>query len=145
MAQQVIGNYQILEGIASGGQGSVFRAFDSRTNQIVAVKVLHSLLTMDSSYLERFHREARIAASINHPNVVRIFEVGEDSGQHFIAMEFLPESLARVIEMSDSLPIDSAARFAIQIAEGLAAAHKLGVVHRYVKPQNVLIGPLRPR
>ncbi len=141
MEQQVIGNYQILEEIASGGQGSVFRAFDSRTNQIVAGKVLHSILTTDGSYIERFHREARIAASINHPNVVRIFEVGEDNGRHFIAMEFLPESLGRVIEISGSLPIDSAARFSIQIAEGLAAAHSLGVVHRDVKPQNVLIGP----
>lgn len=141
MQQGSIGRYQILEEIASGSQGLVYRAFDPQTNQIIALKVLHSALTSDRTYLERFHREARIAASIKHSNVVRIFEVGEDNGQHFISMEFVPENLARVIESSGPLPIESAARFTIQIAQGLDAAHRLGIVHRDVKPQNVLIGP----
>ena len=141
MQRGSIGRYQILEEIASGSQGLVYRAFDPQTNQIIALKVLHSSLTSDRTYLERFHREARIAASINNPNVVRIFEVGEDNGQHFISMEFVPENLARIIESSGLLPIERAARFAIQIAQGLDAAHRRGIVHRDVKPQNVLIGP----
>ena len=137
--QQQIGRYQVLEEIAAGGQGAVYRAFDLDTRQIVALKVLHSSLTGDNTFLERFHREARITASIDHPNVVKIFEVGEDSGRHFISMEFLPESLGRVLERSGGLSSESAAVFAIQIANGLSAAHRLGVVHRDVKPPNVLI------
>ena len=88
---QQIGRYQVLDEIAAGGQGAVYRAFDLDTRQIVALKVLHPSLTGDTTFLERFHREARITSSIDHPNVVRIFEVGEDGGQHFISMEFLPE------------------------------------------------------
>ena len=77
MAQQRIGRYQVLEDIASGGQGSVHRAFDPETGQIVALKVLHPHLGGDSAFLERVHREAQLAASIEHPNVIRIFEVGQ--------------------------------------------------------------------
>ena len=139
--QQRIGRYQVLEEIASGGQGSVYRVFDPDTGQIVALKVLHPSLAGDRSYIERFHREARLAASINHPNVVRIFEVGEDNGRHFMSLEFLPESLARIVESGGALPVDRAAEFGAQIADGLAAAHALGIVHRDIKPQNVLIGP----
>ncbi|MFQ6026215.1 MAG: serine/threonine-protein kinase [Dehalococcoidia bacterium] len=140
MEQPPIGRYQVLEEIASGGQGSVYRAFDPQSGQIVALKVLHPGLTADANYLERFRREARMAASIDHPNVVRVFEVGEAGGQHFIAMEFLPESLARIVETAGPLPVQRAVQFGLQIAEGLAAAHELGIVHRDVKPQNVLIG-----
>ena len=136
-----IGRYQILDEIASGGQGTVYRAFDPDSGQIVALKVLHPSLSGDRSYIERFRREASLAASIDHPNVVRIFEVGQDGDRHFMALEFLPESLARVIESGGQMRTDGAARFGVQIAEGLAAAHALGIVHRDVKPQNVLIGP----
>ena len=138
--EQRIGRYQILDEIASGGQGTVYRAFDPESSQVVAVKVLHPTLSQDRNYIERFRREASLAASIDHPNVVRIFEVGRDGDQHFMALEFLPESLARVIESGGQMRIDGAARFGVQIAEGLAAAHALGIVHRDVKPQNVLIG-----
>jgi serine/threonine-protein kinase len=72
---QRMGRYQILEEIASGGQGSVYRAFDPQTGQIVALKVLHARLSADEAYLERFHREAQLSASIDHPNVIRVFEV----------------------------------------------------------------------
>ena len=91
--------------------------------------------------LERFRREASLAASIDHPNVVKIFQVGSDGDRHFMALEFLPENLARVIQSGGQMRIDRAADFATQIAEGLAAAHVLGIVHRDVKPQNILIGP----
>ena len=87
MAQERIGRYSILEEIASGGQGAVYRAFDAETNQIIALKLLHPSLTGDQNYLERFHREASLASSIDHPNVIKIYEVGESEGRHFIAME----------------------------------------------------------
>ena len=135
-----IGKYQILEEIAAGGQGAVYRAFDPDSGQILALKVLHSSLTGDRSYIERFRREASLAASIDHPNVVKIFEVGQDDGRHFIALEYLPETLSRVIERGGAMNVDRAAGFGTQMAEGLAAAHALGIVHRDVKPQNVLIG-----
>ena len=78
VSQQRIGRYQILERIAAGGQATVYRAWDSETSHVVALKVLHTHLSEDTTFLERFHREARLAASITHPNVVRIFEVGQD-------------------------------------------------------------------
>ena len=139
--EQRIGRYRILEEIASGSQGAVYRAFDPDSGQIVAVKVLHPSLTGNRDYLERFRREASLASSIDHPNVVRMFEVGQDGDRYFIALEFLPESLSRVIEGAGALPVERAAAFAVQIARGLAAAHALDIVHRDVKPQNVLIGP----
>ena len=95
---QQIGRYQILEEVAKGGQGTVYRVFDPDTGQIVALKVLHRFPSNDSTDIERFRREASLAASIDHPNVVKIYEVGQDGDQHFMALEFLPESLARIIE-----------------------------------------------
>ena len=139
MAEERIGRYTVLEEIASGTQGAVYRAFDPNTGQIVALKVLHPSLTGDQNYLERFHREATITASIDHPNVVRIHEVGESDGKHFIAMEFVPESLVRLIERSGRLPASAAISFALQVADGLAAAHARGVVHRDIKPQMVVV------
>ena len=77
MEQRTIGRYQVLDEVAAGGQGAVYRAFDPDTGEIVAVKVLHPHLGRDTSYLERFQREAQLAASISHPNVIRVFEVGQ--------------------------------------------------------------------
>ena len=82
MSQNNIGRYQVLEEIASGGQGAVYRVFDPDTGQIVALKVLHVSLSTDSNYVERFRLEASLASSIDHPNVVKIFEVGQDGDQH---------------------------------------------------------------
>ena len=138
--EERIGRYQVLEEIASGGQATVYRAFDPQTGQIVAIKVLHVSLTGDSSYIERFRRVASLAASIVHDNVVRIFEVGEHEGRHYIVLEFFPDDLARVIASGGPMRTDRAAAFGVQIADALAAAHALGIVHRDIKPHNVLIG-----
>ena len=86
MSQQRIGRYQVLEDIATGGQGAVYKATDPLLGRIVAIKVLKPELTSDSGYLERFSREAAIAAGIDHPNVVKIFDMGEDDGSNFIVM-----------------------------------------------------------
>ena len=93
MAMQRIGRYDILESVGSGGFASVYRAQDTQLGREVALKVLHPHMARDPQYVERFVREARLAASINHTNVVTIHEVGRDAGSHFIAMEYLPSSL----------------------------------------------------
>ena len=136
MAQQRIGRYQVLEDIASGGQGSVHRALDPETGQIVALKVLHPHLGGDSAFLERFHREAQLSASIEHPNVIRIFEVGQDGDSHFISMEYLPLSIYDLIEAQGQLPIDRALDICRQTALALQSAHQ-----RNVRRRRVLNGP----
>ena len=140
MPQERIGRYRILGEIAAGTQGAVSRAFDPDANRLVAVKVLHPSFTGNATNVERFHREASLAASIAHPNIIEIYEVGEDDGRHFMAMEFLPESLARVIE-AGGLSVEAAAEYAAQIGDGLGTAHAAGIVHRDIKPQNILITP----
>ena len=139
MAEEQIARYRILDQIAAGSQGIVYRAFDPNSNRVVAIKVLHQNFAADETYVRRFQREATIAASIDHPNIVRIFEVGEDDGRHFMVMEHLPESVDNLIRAG--LPTESASRLAAQIADGLQVAHEAGIVHRDIKPQNILIGP----
>ena len=141
MAQKRIGSYQVLEDIASGGQATVYRAWDTRTGQVIALKVMHPHLVRDATYLERFQREARLAASINHPNVVRIFDVGQDGESHFMALEFLPLSLNNLVEAQGQMPLDRVVDIAHQIALGLDSAHQRGIVHRDIKPHNILISP----
>ena len=104
MDQQTVGNYRILDRIASGTQGAVYRAFDPESQRIVALKVLHPGLIEDSTYIERFHREATLTASVDHPNVVVIYDVGSDGDQHSRTLEYLPESLHGLIE-SGALPV----------------------------------------
>ena len=97
MAQKRIGRYGITREIASGAQGAVYQAFDISSNRTVAVKVLHSTLLTEPQYLERFHREATVMASISHPNVVVIYDVGSEGDTHFLAMEYLPQSLGEYV------------------------------------------------
>ena len=92
-----IGGYQLLEVIGQGGQGTVYRAHDPSSGQIVAVKVLASNQG-DGEFLERFHREASILATVNHPNIVTVFDQREEDGRHYIATEFVPENLGRILE-----------------------------------------------
>ncbi len=140
MQQQTIGRYQILEQVAAGGQGTVYRAWDTSTGQVVALKVLHPHLSADPSILERFHREARLAAFVSHPNITQIFEVGQDGDRHFISMEYLPVGIHSLIEAQGSLPIERAAEICLQTALALQAASDRGIIHRDIKPQNLLLG-----
>ena len=139
MDNKQIGKYQLLEEIASGAQGTVFRAYDSNEGQIVALKVIHYTPNMGDDFLERFHRESSIAASIDHPNVVDIYDQGEADGEHYIAVEFVPENLSRIIESGGPMNPKRAVEVAIQIASGLTAAHDAGILHRDIKPANILI------
>ncbi len=138
MARQRIGRYDILESVGTGGFATVYRAQDSQLGREVALKVLHPHMAGNPQYLERFLREARLAASINHPNVVTVHEVGQEGNTHFIAMEYLPSSLEGM-SLGDRLPVPVALVLIRQVALGLQAAHQRGVVHRDLKPANILL------
>lgn len=136
-----IGRYQVLEHVASGGQATVFQAFDPESGRIVALKVLHEHLAANGAYLTRFLREASLAKEIAHPNIVEIFEVGRSEGAQFIAMEYLPRSLGDLMQSQPKMPVDRVVDIGRQMAGALEAARTGGVVHRDIKPPNVLIGP----
>ena len=140
MAQeQQIGSYELLEKIGSGSQASVYRARDLRLERNVALKVLDDKWIESREYKERFLREARLAASIDHPGIVTIYDVGEDSGQLYIAMEYVSSSLQALIDDLGRLPIDESLRIVSEVTSALAAAHEKRIVHRDIKPGNILL------
>jgi hypothetical protein len=130
--------YQILSLIGQGGMGQVYGATDTQLNRVVAIKVLSQRLAGDPSYCERFQREARTAAALNHPHICTIFDVGPN----YLVMERLEgETLADILTRGP-LPVDLAIDYGIQIADALGAAHARGIVHRDLKPANVMITPM---
>ena len=139
--EQQISHFKILEEIGSGGMGVVYRARDQRLRRKVALKVLPAGALAEPTIRERLMREAQTTSAIEHPHIVTVFEIHSAGDRDFIAMEFVDgEALDRVIG-EQGLPLDRALRFAIQIADGLACAHEHGVIHRDLKPQNVMITP----
>lgn len=133
--------YEVQEQIAQGAMGIVYKALDRKLNRVVALKVVHSHLTSDPSFLERFLREARAMARLQHEHIVSIFSVEQDQGTQFIVMEFFQgTNLFTRIQSSASFPLPEAITVTFQIAKALAYAHEHGIIHRDVKPANVLIG-----
>ncbi|HEX4824309.1 MAG TPA: protein kinase [Candidatus Polarisedimenticolaceae bacterium] len=136
-----IGPYRIVSRLGSGGMGEVYRAHDDRLGRSVAIKVLPETLAGDPERIARFRREARLAASFNHPNIASIYGFEEIEGKHFLVMELVEgRSLADRLQ-SGPMPIDETISVVAQIAEGLEAAHERGVVHRDLKPSNVMLLP----
>ncbi len=137
---QRIGHYQILRKIGEGGMGVVYQAHDTKLGRNVAIKILSVNQSGHTKLLGRFHQEARLASSLNHPGVAQIYEIGEFEGVPFIVMEHVEgESLrARMNHEQDTGEI---VQFAIQVAEALQAAHQKGVTHRDLKPENIMIDP----
>ena len=132
--------YQVTHLIARGGMAMVYRAQDQLLNRAVALKILYSELSADPLFVERFRREAQAAANLSHPNIVPVFDWGEDDGTYFIVMELIDgTSLADVLRGSRSLTPSRSASIAAQVAAALGYAHRSGVVHRDVKPGNILI------
>ena len=134
------GRYRIVACVGRGGMGEVCRAEDLKLRQEVALKFLPARLAQDAAALARFHREVRVARQVSHPNVCRVFDVGEADGLTFLTMEFVDgEDLASVLRRFGRLPQDKAMEIARQLCAGLAAAHDRGVLHRDLKPANVMI------
>ena len=134
--------YRVGERLAAGGMGSVYRAVDESLGRPVAVKVLRRELADEPAYLERFRREARAAAALSHPGVAGVYDYGERGGQPFIVMELVEgETLAERIAARGRLPWAEAFTLGEQVARALAAAHAHRLVHRDVKPGNILVGP----
>jgi serine/threonine-protein kinase len=140
VGELIVGRYELEELVGEGGMSSVYRAHDAVLERRVAIKVLHQHLSGDPEYVERFRREARAIARLAHPNVVTVIDRGEWEGRQFIVFEHVAgENLKTVIEREGPLPVDRALELACQVARAIAFAHELGIVHRDVKPHNVLV------
>jgi serine/threonine protein kinase/Tol biopolymer transport system component len=134
-----LGNFEIVELLGRGGMGEVWRARDARLKRDVAIKVLPAGLARDPDRIARFEREARAASALNHPNIVAVHDIGCDSGIYWIASELVRgDTLRRAIE-AGPLPAPRAIEIAVQVAAGLAAAHAAGLVHRDLKPDNIMV------
>src|SRR5437763_8355773 len=136
------GRYRLDAQIGTGGMSTVYRSFDTVLERPVAIKLMHREIASHSEQLERFRREARSVAQLNHPHIVTVIDAGEDEGTPYIVFEFVDgETLKERIRRCGRLPIPEAIAYAIEIARALGAAHERGIVHRDIKPQNVLIDP----
>ncbi len=136
----IAGRYELLELTGRGGMSTVWRSHDRLLDRTVAIKILHEQFGSDEEYVERFRREARSVAQLSHPNIVTVIDRGEDEGRQFIVFEYIEgENLKQLLERSGPLPVRDALLMALQMARGLAFAHDRGLIHRDVKPQNVLL------
>ncbi len=140
MQNEIIGNYRIEEELGRGGMGVVYRATELTTDNVVALKVLSREFALDPAYVKRFKREVEALGKLNHPNIVRIHDVGEDQGTHYYAMDFVDgRSLDDVLNAGERLDIGRALDLAIDVAVALGHAHNVGIIHRDIKPGNILI------
>ena len=134
-----LGSFEVLGLLGAGGMGEVYRALDERLGREVAVKVLGADFLSDPEHLRRFIGEARTASSLNHRNIITIFEVGQAGGQPFLAMELIDGPTLRKLAAGGLLPLRKSLDLTVQVAEGLAAAHEANLVHRDLKPENLMV------
>ncbi|MDP9379185.1 MAG: protein kinase, partial [Chloroflexota bacterium] len=138
----IASRYQILERVGQGGAAEVYKAIDTRLSRVVAIKLLCDSYSGDPSFVARFEREAWAAALLSHPNIARVYDYDRSDGSHFITMEYVPgPNLKEYLSDRGPLPEHQSREFACQLLKGLGAAHEAGLVHRDMKPQNVLLSP----
>jgi eukaryotic-like serine/threonine-protein kinase len=140
VSELIAGRYELKDLVGSGGMSSVYCAFDTLLERNVALKILHEHFTADEDHVERFRREARAVAQLSHPNIVTIIDRGEKDGKQFIVFELVDgENLKELVERGGPLPVRRALELGVEVGRALAFAHGQGLVHRDVKPQNVLL------
>ena len=132
--------YEVTDKIGSGGMSDVYKAKDHKLNRFVALKVLKSEFSDDKNFVTKFRVEAQSAAGLQHPNIVNVFDVGEDNGIYYIVMELIVGiTLKKYIERKKQLPVKEAVSILIQVSQGIEAAHNNHIIHRDIKPQNIII------
>src|SRR6266478_1934794 len=138
---QTFGHYKISKRIGSGGMGKVYLATDVTAGRKAALKLLPMRFTGDAERLKRFQQEARAVVGLNHPNILTVYEIGEDHSTHYIASELIEGETLRQRLMRGRMEVGEAVDVAIQVASALAAAHETGIVHRDIKPENIMLRP----
>src|SRR5438477_6386047 len=139
MELKSISRYRILERIGSGGMGEVYLAEDSKLGRKVALKLLAEEVTQNRDRLSRFDQEAYAASALNHPNILTIYEMGDEGGRHYIATEFIDGQTLRTRLSGAPMELVEVLEVAIQVAGALEEAHAAGIVHRDIKPENIMI------
>src|SRR6476620_12258225 len=141
LIDRTFGHYKISERIVTGGMGEVYLATDITAGRKAALKLLPLRFTGDAERLKRFQREARAVVGLNHPNIVTVYEIGEDHSTHYIASELIEGETLRQRLMRGQIQVGEAVDVAIQVANALVAAHETGIVHRDIKPENIMLRP----
>src|SRR3982751_5706166 len=137
--QRTFNNFELVETLGVGGMGTVYKARDTQLDRFVALKLLRRDLGGEEDYKARLQQEARIAAAVNHPYVIQVFDSGTDHGQFYVVMELVDQgSLDDLMALEPRLPEKRVLEIGIQVAKGLRAAHRRGLIHRDVKPANIL-------
>ncbi|MBV9209751.1 MAG: serine/threonine protein kinase, partial [Acidobacteria bacterium] len=139
ISEETIAHYRILEPLGAGGMGAVYKAYDEKLRRVVALKVLPAQFLSQADRRRRFLQEARAASALSHPHILTVYEVGEDSGKPYIAMEYVEGETLRQKIASRTLQLQAVLEIALQLAGGIAKAHEAGIIHRDLKPENLMI------
>src|SRR5262245_38462371 len=140
MIGKTLSHYQVMEKLGQGGMGEVYLAQDTQLRRKVALKLLPAQFTKDEGRLQRFEQEARAASALNHPNIITIYEIGQVGDSHFMATEFVNGQTLRQ-QVTSRMSLSKALNVVIQVASALTAAHAAGILHRDIKPKNVMLRP----